>query len=90
MKDWVHPYVRRGRYIFTVGILGCIGALIVAPLLYFQEPTRDHALIALGVLVIAPVGIVLSIREIRRLPYVFRYEEAEEEERTPTSEEKDR
>jgi hypothetical protein len=79
MKPWIHPQDRRSRIYWRIQIALGVVAIIVGPILLLREPTRDHVLISAAIVVIGATALVLSIRELRKLPEEYRYEAQEEE-----------
>jgi hypothetical protein len=77
MKPWIHPQERRSRIYWSVQIAVCVVAMIVIPTLLLREPTVDHVLLAIAAVVIGAVLLILCIRELRKLPHEYRYEEGE-------------
>jgi membrane protein YdbS with pleckstrin-like domain len=79
MKPWIHPQDRRSRIYWRIQIAVCVVAMIVMPILLLREPTRDHVTIAAAIVVIGAITLILSIRELRKLPEEYRYEAEEED-----------
>jgi hypothetical protein len=79
MKPWIHPQDRRSRIYWRIQIAVCVIAMIVVPILLLREPTRDHVLIAAAIVVIGVIALILSIRELRKLPEEYRYEAEDED-----------
>jgi hypothetical protein len=79
MKPWVHPQVRRSRIYWLVQIGVCVVAMILIPILLLREPTVDNVVVALAVVLIGIGAVILCVREFRKLPYEYRYEEEEKD-----------
>lgn len=77
MKPWIHPQERRSRIYWRAQIVIGVIAMIVILILLLREPTRDHVLIAAGIAVLGAIGIVLSVRVLRKLPGEYKYEAEE-------------
>jgi membrane protein YdbS with pleckstrin-like domain len=75
MKPWIHPQERRSRIYWSVQIALGVIAMIAIPILLLQEPTGDHILISVAVVLIGVVALIFSIRELRKLPHEYRVEE---------------
>ncbi|MBT2523272.1 hypothetical protein [Arthrobacter sp. ISL-28] len=79
MKPWIHPQELRSRIYWSTGIVGVVSAMIGVPILLLREPTQDHVVISVAVVVLGIITLPLIIRELRRLPHEYRYEEAGED-----------
>lgn len=74
-KDWVHPAVRRGTWLFTGQAIGFTGGVIYIVFLAVQNPTVERLWWA-GLAVIAAVLFWFLIRKmIKNLQHEYRYEE---------------
>jgi membrane protein YdbS with pleckstrin-like domain len=79
MKPWVHPQERRSRIYWSIQIAVGVVAMIGIPILLLREPTVDHVVISVAVVIIGIVALIFSIRELRKLPHEYRYEEEVED-----------
>lgn len=75
MKPWVHPQERRSRIFFSVQIVVGVVAMIVVPILLLREPTTEHIVIAVAVVLIGIVALIFSIRALKGLAHEYRSEE---------------
>lgn len=75
MKPWVHPQEKRSRIYWSIQITAGVVAMIGIPILLLREPTVDHVMISVAVVLIGIVAVVFSIRELRKLPSEYRHEE---------------
>jgi membrane protein YdbS with pleckstrin-like domain len=82
MKPWVHPQERRTRIYWSIQIAVGVVAMIGIPILLLREPTADHVVISVAVVLIGIVALIFSIRELRKLRHEYRHEEEGED--TPT------
>jgi multisubunit Na+/H+ antiporter MnhB subunit len=84
MKPWIHPQERRSRIYWWTQILIVVAAVTVILTLLLREPTRDHVLIAVGVGILGVLVLVLSFRELRKLPNQYKYEAEDQDSRGRT------
>ncbi|WP_458111283.1 hypothetical protein M1D88_13130 [Arthrobacter sp. R1-13] len=79
MKPWIHPQERRSRIYWSIQIAVGVVAMIVILILLLREPTADHVMISVAVVLIGIIALILSVRELRKLPHEYRYEEEGED-----------
>lgn len=75
MKPWIHPQEKRSRIYWSIQITVGVVAMIGIPILLLREPTVDHVMISVAVVLIGIVAMVFSIRELRKLPSEYRHVE---------------
>lgn len=79
MKPWIHPQERRSRIYWLIQIAVCAVVMILIPTLLLRDPTVDHVVIALAVVLIGIVVVIIGLRELRKLPNEYRYEGEEKD-----------
>lgn len=80
MERRVSEQERRSRRWWTTQIVKVSVAIIVVPIvLLWGDPTQEEVLIMVAAMAIGAIGLILSIRELRRLSYVYRFEDAEKD-----------
>ncbi|WP_299169317.1 hypothetical protein [uncultured Arthrobacter sp.] len=81
MDPMNHPDARHQRLWFIFQIVGASIMLVGLPIIIFvlQKPPREHELLTIVLIPLLIGLILLGIREIRRLPHVYRFEDTEEE-----------
>lgn len=77
MKPWVHPQERRSRIYWSIQIAVGVVAMIGIPILLLREPTLDHIVLSVAVALIGIVALILSIRQLRKLPDEYRHEKGQ-------------
>lgn len=81
MDPMDHPHARHQRLWFIAQTVGASIMLVGLPIIVFvlQEPPREHELLTIVLIPLLIGVILLGIREIRRLPHVYRFEDTEKE-----------
>jgi predicted lysophospholipase L1 biosynthesis ABC-type transport system permease subunit len=75
MEPWIHPQERRSRIYWLVQIAVGVVAMILILIFLLRDPTVDHVVAAVAVVLIGVGALILSVRELRKLPHEYRYEE---------------
>jgi ATP/ADP translocase len=80
MKPWIDPRERRAKWYFSILTVLSIGSLIAMIfLLIWGNLTSEEIVIALVTAILAVIGSILAIRQLRQLPREFQqYEEPNE------------
>lgn len=71
MKPWIHPQERRSRIYWTIQIAIVVVVMIGMPILLLQQPTADHIGISIGIVVVGLVTLVISLRQLKKLPQEY-------------------
>ncbi len=81
MDPMNHPHARQTTIRLLIQIpLAAIAAVgIPIMLLVLQEPTRDHVLISVVMVPICIFSFIIGIRELKRLPHTFRFDDSPED-----------
>lgn len=53
-------------------------AMIGVPLILLQDPTRDHVVVSIAIVLIGAIAIFLGVRVLKNLSHEYRYEEGED------------
>lgn len=77
MSPWIHPQERRSRIYWTIQIAVVAVVMVGMPILLLQQPTVDHILISIGIGVIGLVTLIISIRQLKKLPQEYQQPEGQ-------------
>lgn len=80
MKPWIDPRERRARWYFSVLTVLSVGALIAMIFLLIRgNLTSEEVVIALVTALLAIVGVILGVRQLRQLPHEFQQQNEQAE-----------